>query len=415
MEYRKLPHGEEQISIIGMGSSVVGEQSEDDIIETVQFALDAGINFFDMAGGHASIFSAYGKALQGRRKDAMLQVHFGANYTTGAYGWTTNLDTVKKSVEWQLERLKTDYIDIYFLHRDDETKPVEEIMPVLDDFVKSGRVHFLGASNWTTERIEEANRFAVENGLEPFRISQIYYSLAHTSKEAIGDETIACMDMKSYMDGGTLILPLLNSVTPTPAIQQYYPDNKVLYGYISKIDAYNNNDGSGFYYNVAGDIHFGYANNEHVAPELEKIRDVLVTAGFTVNIDVDMMRGIWKKWMLNVGANQVSALTEANYIQFSKIKEIHHILRLAMQELLIIASYEGVNLSTGDINETLEYLTTYPYPKKTSMLQDIQAHRRTEVDYISGDVIKLAHKWNCPSPVNLTMYYLIKAKEATYL
>lgn len=225
----------------------------------------------------------------------------------------------------------------------------------------------------------------------------------------------ACMDMKSYMDGGTLILPLLNSVTPTPAIQQYYPDNKVLYGYISKIDAYNNNDGSGFYYNVAGDIHFGYANNEHVAPELEKIRDILVTAGFTVNIDVDMMRGIWKKWMLNVGANQVSALTEANYIQFSKIKEIHHILRLAMQELLIIASYEGVNLSTGDINETLEYLTTYPYPKKTSMLQDIQAHRRTEVDYISGDVIKLAHKWNCPSPVNLTMYYLIKAKEATYL
>lgn len=96
MEYRKLPHGGEQISIIGMGSSVVGEQSEGDIIETVQFALEAGINFFDMAGGHASIFPAYGKALQGRRKEAMLQVHFGADYTTGAYGWTTDLETVKK-------------------------------------------------------------------------------------------------------------------------------------------------------------------------------------------------------------------------------------------------------------------------------------------------------------------------------
>lgn len=75
MEYRKLPHGEEKISVIGMGSSVVGEQPEADIIETVQFALDAGINYFDMAGGHASIFPAYGKALEGCRKKAMLQVH----------------------------------------------------------------------------------------------------------------------------------------------------------------------------------------------------------------------------------------------------------------------------------------------------------------------------------------------------
>lgn len=52
MEYRKLPHGEEKISVIGMGSSVVGEQKEEDIIKTVEYALDAGINYFDMAGGH---------------------------------------------------------------------------------------------------------------------------------------------------------------------------------------------------------------------------------------------------------------------------------------------------------------------------------------------------------------------------
>ena len=56
MEYRKLPHGEEQISVIGMGSSVVGEQKEKDIIQTVQVALEQGVNFFDMAGGHSAIF-----------------------------------------------------------------------------------------------------------------------------------------------------------------------------------------------------------------------------------------------------------------------------------------------------------------------------------------------------------------------
>ena len=79
MQYRKLPHGEEQISVIGMGSSVVGEQKEKDIIQTVEYALEQGVNFFDMAGGHASIFPAYGKALQGQRDKALLQVHFGAD------------------------------------------------------------------------------------------------------------------------------------------------------------------------------------------------------------------------------------------------------------------------------------------------------------------------------------------------
>lgn len=83
MEYRKLPGSDEKISIIGMGSSVIGEQAERDIIETVQFAMDSGINYFDMAGGHASIFSAYGRALQGCRKDAMLQIHFGSGLRIG--------------------------------------------------------------------------------------------------------------------------------------------------------------------------------------------------------------------------------------------------------------------------------------------------------------------------------------------
>lgn len=227
------------------------------------------------------------------------------------------------------------------------------------------------------------------------------------------DLLAACEDIRPYINEHTIIFPLLNSVTPTPSIKEVYPENRVLYGYISKIDAYN--DGHGFRYNVAGDIHFGYSENSNPKPELLEIKEMLDLAGFTTCIDQDMKRGIWKKWMLNVGANQVSALTEADYIKFSKIPEIHHILRLAMQELLIIASYEGVNLGTRDIDETIKYLTTYPYPKKTSMLQDVLAHRKTEVDYISGDVVKLAHKWNCPCPVNLTMYYLIKSKEQAYL
>ena len=83
MEYRILPHGGEKIGVIGMGSSVVGAQKEADIIRTVRTAFDLGVNYFDMAGGHASIFPAYGKALKDIRRQVFLQVHFGADYTSG--------------------------------------------------------------------------------------------------------------------------------------------------------------------------------------------------------------------------------------------------------------------------------------------------------------------------------------------
>ena len=99
MEYRKLPHGNEQISVIGMGTSVLGESNQEEMVATIQMALDAGVNYFDLASGHATTFEAFGKALKGQREKAYLQIHFGANYMTGEYGWTTNLQTIKQSVE----------------------------------------------------------------------------------------------------------------------------------------------------------------------------------------------------------------------------------------------------------------------------------------------------------------------------
>ena len=120
MEYRILPRGGEKISMIGMGSSVIGARPEEEIIATVRAAYQQGINYFDMAGGHAAIFEAYGKALEGIRENVYLQVHFGADYTSGEYGWTTRLEEIKKSVAWQLEKLRTDYTDFGFIHCMDE-------------------------------------------------------------------------------------------------------------------------------------------------------------------------------------------------------------------------------------------------------------------------------------------------------
>ncbi len=107
-------------------------------------------------------------------------------------------ESLRYDLERSLECLGTDYIDIYFLHRDDEKIPVSEIMPVLNEFVESGKVRFIGASNWTTSRIEIANRYAEAHDMEPFRVSQINYSLAHSSTDTFGDPTLVCMNMWEY-------------------------------------------------------------------------------------------------------------------------------------------------------------------------------------------------------------------------
>ena len=151
MRYRTLPHGGEQISVIGMGTSVAGENGEKQAVETFCHALDCGINYFDFAGGHAAIFPAMGKALEGRREAAMLQVHFGADYTSGEYGWNPTLKGVKKSIDWQLKQLKTDYIDFGFIHCLDEAKDLRDyekngVLRYLLDLKEQGIVHHIGLS-----------------------------------------------------------------------------------------------------------------------------------------------------------------------------------------------------------------------------------------------------------------------------
>ncbi len=152
MEYRILPCNGRKIGVIGMGSSVIGEEPQEKIISTVRKAVENGINYFDMAGGYATIFEAYGKALKGIRDKVYLQIHFGADYTSGEYGWTTDLEQIKKSIEWQLEKLNTDYIDFGFIHCMDEMSDFEAytengVIDYIKELKSKGVVKNIGLSS----------------------------------------------------------------------------------------------------------------------------------------------------------------------------------------------------------------------------------------------------------------------------
>ena len=103
VEYRKLPHGEEKISILGLGTSSIGAAGEKEIEASAAMALENGINYFDLASADAEPFPVFGRAMAGCRDKVYFQVHFGAYYRGGKYGWTTDLDTIRRSVDWQLK------------------------------------------------------------------------------------------------------------------------------------------------------------------------------------------------------------------------------------------------------------------------------------------------------------------------
>lgn len=184
MEYRKLPHGDEKLSVIGLGAAQLGATEHGEAVATFVEAVQAGINFMDLAAGHAPLFSALGEALHelglGAREGLLFQVHFGANYKTptSEYGWTSNLDDMKRSVDWQLSELETSYIDFGFIHCIDEVSDLEAFvrsgaLDYLRGLRETGVVHHLGLS---THNPELANRVLDlgEIDLMMFSINPVY-------------------------------------------------------------------------------------------------------------------------------------------------------------------------------------------------------------------------------------------------
>ena len=156
MEYRKLPHGEEKISVLGLGSSSIGGSGEKEIARAAEMAVKNGINYFDLASADDKPFPVYGQVFSSFRDKIYYQIHFGADYATGEYGWTTSLDKIKKSIDWQLKSLKTDYIDFGFIHCIDEEADLEKyiksgVLEHIKTLKSQGTVRHIGLSSHTPQ------------------------------------------------------------------------------------------------------------------------------------------------------------------------------------------------------------------------------------------------------------------------
>lgn len=156
MEYRIHPRTKDKISVIGIGTGPIYEAPEREAVETLSYACEHGVNYVDFATAGAETFRYAGLAFASVRRELLYQVHFGANYETGEYGWTTDLDKVKGQIDWQLSQLNTDYIDFGMIHCLDSARDWEQyqengVLDYLLEMKKSGVVRHIGLSTHTPE------------------------------------------------------------------------------------------------------------------------------------------------------------------------------------------------------------------------------------------------------------------------
>src|SRR5437867_2021151 len=142
-------------------------------------SLDAGINFFDTADGYAGGQSEtmLGEMLEGRRTDLVVATKVG--FRTGEPITQAGLSRrhILASCEQSLRRLRTDYIDLYFVHKEDPFVPLDETLEALNDLVRRGKVRYIGFSNWSAWKSATAVERQVSRGLARFACGQMHYSL----------------------------------------------------------------------------------------------------------------------------------------------------------------------------------------------------------------------------------------------
>jgi aryl-alcohol dehydrogenase-like predicted oxidoreductase len=168
--------GSDHLQVSGLGLGVMMMPDNQDSVHTIHGALDAGVTMFDTAdlygeyekqqfGGNEKLL---GRALKGRRADAIVATKFGITHTQGPKG---DPAYIKKSVDASLYNLGMDYIDLYYQHRPDPNTPIEETVGTLADLVQQGKIRYIGLSEAPAETIRRAN------AVHPITALQTEYSL----------------------------------------------------------------------------------------------------------------------------------------------------------------------------------------------------------------------------------------------
>ncbi|MDR7076108.1 aryl-alcohol dehydrogenase-like predicted oxidoreductase [Neobacillus niacini] len=202
MKYRYLGNSGLRVSALGLGGNSFGTRADQTTSNRIiHQALDQGINFIDTANVYSGTKSEQiiGEALADRRHNVIIATKGGSPIGEGPNNKGASRLHIQREVEDSLKRLRTDYIDLYQIHRFDPNTPLEETLRTLDDLVRAGKIRYIGASNFAAWELMKALGISERQGLSRFISIQNSYSLADRTPE---QELVPCC-----LDQGVGIIP----------------------------------------------------------------------------------------------------------------------------------------------------------------------------------------------------------------
>ena len=216
-------------------------------------------------------------------------------------------------------------------------------------------------------------------------------------------------DIKALVGEGTIILSVMNGLESERIIGEACGMEKMVLAIAVGIDAVR--EGERFSYARPGRILFGEGPGAGGGDRVDRLREALSRAAIPYEVPEDMRRTLWWKFMINVGINQASAVLRAPYGVFQSSPDARALMQSLMQEVVELAGKVSVNLTWKDLDAWLAVLSTLSPEGKTSMLQDIEAGRKTEVEVFAEKVVSLGEEYRVPTPVNQTILHIIKVLE----
>ena len=221
----------------------------------------------------------------------------------------------------------------------------------------------------------------------------------------------AVENISNFIKSETIILSLLNGVTSEKILCEKYGAQHVLLSYFIGHSAMRQeniitHDGIGTI--VFGAKQKGLCDEKIEQENIKKVKEFFDKAHIEYQIPDDMYRALWLKFMLNVSANQPSAILKMTFGQMQSNEKFLKFMTKIMEEVRILAQKEGVKNTETMIDEAIKSFNQMSKNGKTSMLQDIEAGRKTEVEMFAGHIIKLGKKYNIPTPYNKVLKELIE-------
>ncbi len=219
----------------------------------------------------------------------------------------------------------------------------------------------------------------------------------------------AIEDIRNLVGEDTQILCVMNGIDSEEKVAAVYGWEHVLYSFMRMSIVMK--DGVADFDPYWGTVHFGEAKNEILSPRVAAIKTFFEACDIPYVIDDDMKRGLWFKYMCNVGENMTCALLGIPFGAFRTSDSANEIRRGAMREVMAIANRLGVDLNESDIEMQEETLKHVPYRNKPSTLQDLENGKKTEVELFAGTVLRLGKELGIPTPVSYMFYHGIRVCE----